>query len=363
MDEIGNTANNALVEQSDVVPIPASGKTLYITEATPDFDYKNLLGQFVQAINMNDILAKVEAGTQYVVQIPAEFQKAYESGEYFIMQNAETGKMWPSLIKVAENGRNQVVTPLPIAEQAMVHGNPIQDLSMSYHNMLIQQQMAQLTAIVEETFTAVKRIEHGQMDDRVGLLEAGKNGIKLALSMPEGQERTMQIDSSRQNLLVAQAQIGKTLERRVAEFEVLPKTAIGRFLREMGHRGYLESKDREVAEMQEYYDLYLQSTKLLAASYAICGNMKTAEETFCLGEQFMKNLDFKKVQSIGRIHDNLSDMFFYHPAEYITAEKTICLEEAKAYDYVALEVSGQKLLEALNNGGAEEVQEESAEQR
>ena len=56
-------------------------------------------------------------------------------------------------------------------------------------------------------------------------------------------------------------------------------------------------------------------------------------------------------------------MFFYHPAEYITAEKTICLEEAKAYDYVALEVSGQKLLEALNNGGAEEVQEESAEQR
>ena len=228
MDEISNTANNVLVEQLEGLPIPASGKTLYITESTPNFDYKNLLGQFVQAINMNDILAKVEAGTQYVVQIPAEFQKAYESGEYFIMQNAETGKMWPSLMKVAENGRNQVVT--------------------------------QLTAIVEETFSAVKRIEHGQMDDRIGLLEAGKNGIKLALSMPEGQERMMQIDSSRQNLLVAQAQIGKTLERRVNEFEALPKTASGRFLREMGHSGYLERKDREVAEMQEYYDLYLQST-------------------------------------------------------------------------------------------------------
>ena len=42
-----------------------------------------------------------------------------------------------------------------------------------------------------------------------------------------------------------------------------PKTAIGRFLREMGHRGYLESKDREVAEMQEYYDLYLQSYQVV----------------------------------------------------------------------------------------------------
>ncbi len=42
--------------------------------------------------------------------------------------------------------------------------------------MLMQQQMTQLIAIVEETSIAVKRIEHGQMDDRIGLLEAGKTG-------------------------------------------------------------------------------------------------------------------------------------------------------------------------------------------
>ena len=78
---------------------------------------------------MDDILAKVEAGIQYVVQIPAEFQKAYESDEHFIVKNTEAGKTWPSLMKVAENDCNQVVTPLPIAEQAMVQGNPIQDLS------------------------------------------------------------------------------------------------------------------------------------------------------------------------------------------------------------------------------------------
>lgn len=44
MDESSNTANNALVEQSNGVPILDSGKTLYITESTPGFDYKNLLG-------------------------------------------------------------------------------------------------------------------------------------------------------------------------------------------------------------------------------------------------------------------------------------------------------------------------------
>lgn len=44
MDEISNTANNALAEQPESVQIPDSGKTLYITESMPDFDYKNLLG-------------------------------------------------------------------------------------------------------------------------------------------------------------------------------------------------------------------------------------------------------------------------------------------------------------------------------
>ena len=78
---------------------------------------------------MDDILAKVEAGIQYVVQIPAEFQKAYESDAVSYTHLTLPGKTWPSLMKVAENDCNQVVTPLPIAEQAMVQGNPIQDLS------------------------------------------------------------------------------------------------------------------------------------------------------------------------------------------------------------------------------------------
>ena len=40
----------------------------------------------------------------------------------------------------------------------------------------------------------------------------------------------------------------------------------------------------------------------------------------------------------------------------------MCLDEARSYDYVALEVSGEKLLEVLGNGQAEEVQEAEAEQ-
>ena len=345
----------------DEMITPDPGKTLYITPQTRGFNYPAILDKVLQYVNVNDILAKVEAGTQYVVQIPVEYQEAYKRGELFIMQNQKTGKMWPSLMKIAEDGKNQVVSPLPITEEKLVQGNPVQDLSISYHNQLMQQQMTQLTELVEETYRLVERIEHGQMDDRIGRLEAGKNGLLLALAMPEGNERTMQINSSRQNLLVAQAQIGQTLQRRVTEFDPLPRSSAMRFAKEMAHSGYLASKDKEVNEMQDYYDLYLQSTKLIAASYAISGDLKTAEDSFKIGEQFMQSIDFSKVKSIEYSHKGLRDMFYSRPVDYVSIEKQNCLEEAKNYDYVAIEVSGVKLLEVIDDEREEKISETDSE--
>ena len=354
--------NHPTEANQKTVPIPAEGKKLYISHNSVGIDFQALLGHVVQCVNMGEILAEIKAGTQYVVQIPAEFQKAYESGEMFIMENMKTGKKWPSLMKIAEDGRHQVVSPLPITEQAIVHGNPVQELANSQHNMLMQQQVAHLTELVERTYRVVEQIKHGQMDDRIGLLEAGKNGLILALSMPEGEERNRQIDSSRQNILVAQAQIEKTLERRAGEFEPLPKAAPMRFMREFFHTGYLAEKKDDVQEMQEYYDLYLQATNLLAASYAICGNLETAEQTFRLSETTIQAIDFSKVKTIAYQHKALTDMFYNSPIGYIEAEREVCMEEAKRYDYVAIEVSGEKLLEVLGDGKTETIQKTGTEE-
>lgn len=354
--------NHPTEANQKTVPIPAEGKKLYISHNSVGIDFQALLGHVVQCVNMGEILAEIKAGTQYVVQIPAEFQEAYESGGMFIMENMKTGKKWPSLMKIAEDGRHQVVSPLPITEQAIVHGNPVQELANSQHNMLMQQQVAHLTELVERTYRVVEQIKHGQMDDRIGLLEAGKNGLILALSMPDGEERNRQIDSSRQNLLVAQAQIEKTLERRAVEFDPLPKAAAIRFMREFFHSGYLAEKKNDVQEMQEYYDLYLQATKLLAASYAICGNLETAEQTFRLSETTIQAIDFSKVKTIAYQHKALTDMFYNAPIGYIEAEREACMEEAKRYDYVAIEVSGEKLLEVLGDGKTETIQKTGTEE-
>lgn len=356
-----NKQNLSAESNSEEMPMPTPGKTLYITPDTKGFDYLSVLDQIIQCVNMGDVLAKIQTGTQYVVQIPTELQEAFESGKYFMMQNQKNGKMWPSLMKIAENGKHQVVTPLSISKQEFAQGSPVQDLTVGYHNVLMQQQVAKLASMLEDTYRLVERIEHGQKADRIGTLEAGKDGLLLALSMPEGNQRTMQINSSRQNILVARGQIGQMLQDRVEEFKELPKFTLGCFFKELKHSGYLKEKDCEVSEMQDYYDLYLQATKLLAASYAIDGDLKTAEESFILGEKFVGGINFSKVKSIEKIHHDLGDMFYSYPVDFIVAERTACLEEAKKYDYVAIEVSGENLLEVISDGESEKISEEIIE--
>ena len=353
MNQLQKSDSTLPVFLSEELTLSPEGKELRIREDAEDF--LPILDELVQMFNLVDILEKIEEDSRYVMEVPVEFRNALRNGDLKLMQNRSTGVRWPELVKIGENGKPMIVSPLPCAEQDYVKGNPIQEYALSYHNMIMAQQMADLKTLVEDTFSTVKSIEHGQMDDRIGLLEAGKNGLMLALSMPEGPERTMQIDSSRQNLLVAQAQIGETLKRKATEFTPLPGTGLECFMKELVHKGYLEGKDEEVNQLQSYYDLYLQTTKFLATSYACFGNVETAENTFRLSEKFMDGIDFSSVETIGNIHKGIGELFCFHPTEYIEAEKTVCLEDAKQYDMLALEVSGKKLLEVVNHDRTESV--------
>ena len=55
--------------------------------------FKDVLNKILEIVDVKDILDNVQAGTEYVVEIPEEFQKQYESGEFWIMENAKTGKL------------------------------------------------------------------------------------------------------------------------------------------------------------------------------------------------------------------------------------------------------------------------------
>ena len=332
-------------------------RVFHVNRDTVDVDYDGLINRFFQFVDVNQIMNGIQKGKEYVVQIPSQLKEGFDAGKYFIMENSETGKTWPTLMEKLENGKNQIVTPLPVKAQEYLLGNPMRDYFTSFQNARIQQQLHEISELLEQTLEVVNRIEHGQLDDRIGMLKAGKQQIFLALNQKDESSRTHALLHGMQDVSRAQGQIAETLKRRVTEFKALPKTAFIRFGKELMKAGYLSSRDDEYQEIQEYFDLYLQATKLLAGAYIVSGDTANAERVFQLSLDTLNGIDFRRLESIKLIHPNETELICDLATEYLVTEKQNLLEEAKQPDCMMIEVSGEKLLEVIGYGNAEKVSE------
>lgn len=353
-DELAEREDVELVEGENVID-KSENKVLRIIKSMTDVDYMGALDRAAQYVNMANIARTIEKGVEYVVQIPAKYQKQFEAGEYFINKNKTTGIEWPTLMRKAENGQYRFVDDLPIKQQEFIKGNPFQDMCNSYHNIVMQQQLAQIADTVAETYETVKMIEVGQQDDRIALIESGKEQILLAMSIQDEEHKKDLLRSGAHDLLLGKEQIGKALLRRVEAFKALPDSGFSMFFTTLTRPGYLNKKDDEVEAIQECYSMYIEATKMLAATFAYTGETAAVEQTFKKSISFLKEIDFSAVKTIELSHKDvdLSDWFFNHPVEYIEVEKAPCLESAKEYDYVQIEVSGDDLLEVIKDVGKE----------
>ena len=337
------------------VPGPFQGKVLHVNDSMPNIDFRGLLNKVFQYVNIAEVIDTIQKGAEYVVQIPVEYQEGFNDGVYWIMENAKTGKQWPSLMKLGEDGKNHIVTPLPIKKREFIQGDPIREITDHYHNLYLQQQINELSGLIEDTLDTVKRIEHGQMDDRIALLNAGRQGVILALAQKDETSRPTAMLNAINNINIAQNQIAETFKRRVSEFEPLPKSAVMQFIREFMRTGYLDGKDEEYGEILEYYGLYLQATQMLAGSYAIIGDTENAQRVFDLSVSQMSAIDFSRLKTIEYVHKDTSfEKIYENATSFLLTEKQMCLESAQEYECLSISISGEQLLEVLQDGAIPE---------
>lgn len=330
-------------------------RVLKLSTGTAGAQLNGILARVSQYVDMANAMSHIEKTTEYVVQIPLKYQKQFESGEYFINQNKTTGVEWPTLMCKLENGQYRFVDDLPIKQKEFIQGNPMNDVTQGFYNIAMQRELASLADAVQQTYEAVERIEHGQMDDRIGLLMSGREQITYALLLNDDSDKKRAIELGRKSIADAKGQIGLIMKRRIEEFKPVPGNSVLRFLMELRQTGYLTEKANEVYEIQDYYQLYLNATKLLAASYVVTGDTKAAEQVFLKSSDFLRGINFDSVKTIGygERKEEAKDMFYSDAPGYLEIEHEKLMEDSRDYDYMTIEVTGQRLLEVLNDGKEE----------
>lgn len=332
-------------------------RVAHVSPAAVGFNAHAVIGHLAQYANLANIAGAIQKGTQYVVQVPTHLQAALDAGQYTMLHGKESGKTWATIVEKLPNGKNKFIDNCPIVEEAFYHGNPLQDASISLANLQMQQQMASLAQLVGETYEAILRVEGGQKADRIGQLVAGRDGIVHALKMKDPERREQQIVAARQSLLEAQGKIGEVLCQKIASFKEVPRFAVARFAMEFIHSGYLDKRDDEYDAIHEYYELYIQATRLIAESFLICDETDSAISVFASCKQFIGSLDFNKVGTVLHAHRQMpkSDLFYHQATKAIAKERTLCLKTAEPYDVIEIELDGADIMEVLTSGNQEET--------
>ena len=328
-------------------------KYLKVSGLQKDINFTGLVDKVAKYVNIADIVSNIEKSAEYVVQIPAKYKDAFDAGEVFINKNKKTGIEWPTLMRKTDNGQYRFVGDLPIKQQEFYRGNPFQEICINYHNIVTQQQLAEISQSIVETYQTVKMIERGQQDDRIALIDAGREQVLLAMTMTDENEKKEMLRVAARDLLVGKEQIGKALMCRVEAFESIPDSGLKIFVNTLKDGNYLNKKDDEIEDIQECYSLYVEATKMLAAIFAYSGETAAVEQTFSRSIVFLQQINFEDLKSIEHSHKGVdfNDWFSNHPVEYIEIEKPPFIESSKDYDFLQIELTGGKLLEgAISNG-------------
>ena len=313
-------------------------------------DVSGMLNKIFQFVNVNDIASNVKKGSEYIVQIPKEFQPMVDSGEYWIMKNQKTGVEWPNLVKLGENGKNEIVKPLSVKREEFIKGNPTKELTNYYQNMYLQNQMQQNAIMLETAIQEIRRIEQGLKNDRIALIKAGQEQVSLALMQKDDATRRTAIQDGINNIILGKNQVYEQLKSYTEDFQPLPKHMLVRFFKEFKKSGYLVDKDKDYNNIVEYYDLYLEATKLLSLSYLAVDDKDNAKRVFEIAQNQLMQIDFSNTKTISYIHDSESFLPFSESiTEELSDERKLCIEHTENYKSVAIQISGDKLLEIIEN--------------
>jgi hypothetical protein len=107
--------------------------------------------------------------------------------------------------------------------------------------------------------------------------------------------------------------------------------------------------DEEFNKLQEYFEFYLRATQLLAWSHSIVGDTDRAKIVFEQSISFLRTINFGNVRTLDYIYPkkSMDDAFYHQSIPYLKAEETVCLDEARPYEFVQITVLSEDLEEVL----------------
>lgn len=343
-NEIMTTPENGITEYRSQGTLPAKLKDS-ITHALASITEEKVLSLISQSLESNELRKKaaemISKEAVYIAKIPKKLDGDFSAGLLDFMTDSKTGENLGVLV----NGKNRIQGHVNIER---VTKNT--ELSANVASIALQQQVAQMTEVINDVRDRVIALQEGHDRDLYGsILGMHQQMIQMRDARSEETRKLLAV-----NAITSLNDVRGKIEAAVAhELETMPSVpdSDAKIIWEITKdKTFLQRAVESYDRVEELVSYYLSATQLLGYAYAFLGEENSFEDIFTPCGVLLDQVILQKLSSAEALYnEEMSNTWYKDPANFMLRiqESAEQLFLPRDDDFIELEISGQKLLEAM----------------
>jgi len=343
-NEIIATPNNGITEHQSQNILPAKLKRS-LTKALANISEEKALRLISQSLESDSLRRKaseiINKETVYIAKIPKKLDGDFSAGLLDFMTDSKTGENLGVLV----NGENRIQGHVRIDQMSKSV-----DLSANIATIAIQQQMAQMTEVINDVRARVVALQEGHDRDLYGSVRGmHQQMIQMRDAKTEDTRRGLALGAITK-LNDVRGRIEAAVVTTLDSMPVVPTGDSKISWEIIKDKTYLPRVIESYDRVEELVSYYLAATQLLGYAYAFLGEETSFEDIFSPCEELLDQALLQKLTSAEALYnEEIQDAWYKNPSDYLLKIQTAAhqLFLPNEDDVIELEISGEDLLEAM----------------
>lgn len=327
-----------------------SNVTMKVGETLQRISADRFLNVFSDAVQMQrireEVISCIRADATYVARIPKKLQQGMDEGILKFMTDSKTGENLGVLVNEKHRIQGNV-----IIEKAVRTA----DIATNLGLIAVQQQLAQISTVVNDIRARVISIQEDMDDEILGTIKGMQNQLLQIRDSRDLATKKELLLLTINELNKCRGRIEKKLEKEALAFPDVPESVWGIVWEILKNHEYINNLTAQYDRIEKLTDNYLAATQLLGYAYAFLGEEKAYEDVFSISQVFFDSgFQYRLLKSETIYNETIGKTWYGNPDQFFLRldqrVQFLMLDEGNC---IELEIPGTRLLEALNDGNRE----------
>lgn len=346
------------VEDTKSLPVALKEKLITALTRITEERVTTFLSNLVNGKEIGQEVVKlINKETTYIARIPKKLEADMQAGLLDFMTDKKTGENLGMLVDQKHKARGF----MRIDEVSRA------DMATKLANIALQQQLAQVTAVIDDVRSRVISLQEGHDSDLFGSVK-GMHQQLLQMRDARNPDTKKRLAIHAITILnEVRGKIEVAVLKTLRDIDAVPDSDRAILLKIVKNKNFLSDTVEKYNRIEELFGYYVTATQLLGYAYAFLDEPASYEDIFTPSIELIENENLQKLVAAENLYEeNIGETWYKNPENYLMkikqASHRVFLENS---DVIEIEITGVKLLEVIENGSEsyEENREEEVPDR